>query len=404
MKTGYSIKTWKFVLRCSHPEWLAATEQYYREVLDFYFRLLLQRYELWNLSTFQMQRELECLTLKGRDGRQPVCPLPFQKVPLYFRRSAINKAMGSLKAYLARSRNQQESNCGLPRSIEASVTYFKGMYRDFTDTGITLKVWDGNSWRWMDCKLKGTPFPEDAEVLSPSIVLDNKFCRLHVPVKQETEDARNAKERMKSGDNICSVQFTNTDIFAMCCALDSKGGQLAVHTCRGGDAYRHQCGRLLQKVEASRQNTENDNVQYPNKKYFEHLRNLSEYYAHQVSRQIVDFCVEQQVKTIIMPLYSADFSRMVQYRTGNFTPLHLSSRIREYLKYKAWGAGIIVLEHSADNISNRCAICGGSIKRKGTQFLCVNGHEGSRFLNSARNLGKKCQEDFKGKRMAKTKT
>lgn len=401
MKTGFCIKTIKYQLRCSHAEWFVSTEGYYRDVLNFYYHLLLHRKELWYLNTFQMQRELECLTIEGRDGRKPVYPLPFSKVPLYFRRSAINKAIGCLKSHLGLSRSAdktEEYDSLLPETIDASLTYFKGMYREFTDTGITLKVWDGSSWHWMECRLKGSTFPANAMVLSPSVVLDSKICWLHVPVKQETSDARNAKERMKSGDTICSVQFTNTDIFAMCCVLDGDGKQLAVRTCRGGDSYRHQCRRLLDKIEFSKQYTDKDNVELPNKKYYIHLKNLSEYCAHKVSREIVDFCVEKEVKVIVLPLYNTDFSRMVQYRSGNFTPLHLSSRIRAYLKYKAWEAGIIVLEHSADHTSSRCAICGGSVKKQGSQYLCENGHQGSRFLNSARNLGRKCQEDFRKKR------
>ncbi len=31
---------------------------------------------------------------------------------------------------------------------------------------------------------------------------------------------------------------------------------------------------------------------------------------------------------------------MVQYRSGMYSPLYLGSRIREFLKYKAWIAGI----------------------------------------------------------------
>ena len=76
MKTGYSIKTIKYKLRCSHPEWLTETEKYYRQVLDFYFRLLLEHEEIWELNVLQMQGSLERLTIAGRDGRIPEQPLP----------------------------------------------------------------------------------------------------------------------------------------------------------------------------------------------------------------------------------------------------------------------------------------------------------------------------------------
>lgn len=399
MKTGYSIKTWKFQIRCPHPEWLTLTQQYYREVLDFYFQILLKHEKLWDSGTFQIQRELECITLEGRDGRKPLYPIPYPKVPLYLRRSAINKASANLKSHISRVRSaKDERQHGLPETIEASVTYYKGMYRDFENGKISLKVWDGTKWRWMDCRLKGQEIPKDGEILSPTIFLDNKVWWLHVPIKRETADARTAKERMKNGDNICSVQFTNTDIFAMCCAIDAEGRQLAVYSCRGGDNYRHQCRKLTGKIATSKEYTDRDNVDQPNKKYYMHLKHLSEYWAHKVSREIVDFCVKYQVKVLVLPTYDPNYSRIIQYRSGNFSPLHLSSRIREYLEYKAWDAGIVVLEHRASDVSNRCAVCGGSIKKKGSQYVCVNGHQGSRFLNSARNLGIKCLEDFKGKR------
>ena len=71
MKTGYCIKTIKYKLRCSHPEWLTETEKYYRQVLGFYFRLLLEHEEIWELNVLQMQGALERLTIAGRDGRVP---------------------------------------------------------------------------------------------------------------------------------------------------------------------------------------------------------------------------------------------------------------------------------------------------------------------------------------------
>ena len=43
------------------------------------------------------------------------------------------------------------------------------------------------------------------------------------------------------------------------------------------------------------------------------------------------------------------------YRSGNYSPLHLSIRIRNYLKYKAWAEGILVLELRADGTEKQCS-------------------------------------------------
>ena len=218
---------------------------------------------------------------------------------------------------------------------------------------------------------------------------------LNIPVKQENSDARTARERMAEGTRICSVRFTNTDIFAMCCILDHRGEQVGVYTCRGGAEYRHRCRLLEGKLEKSRPNTEKDSSSQPNRKYYTDLRNLSEHYAHQVSRQILNFCKEKQAGIIVLPDYDKDFTKMAMIKSGNFSPLHLSNRIRSQLQYKAWSEGILVLETRTDGLKDKCAICGGRVKRKGSEFLCENGHQGNRFLNDARNLGRKCQESFR---------
>lgn len=387
MKTGYSIRTWRMRLVCSEPIWLDRTEEYFQNVVEFYYHLLRQHEELWNSSLFDIQRSLELLTLVGRDGRQPTNPLPMGKVPVYLRRAAINKASATVKS-------TQELQSGFPEKLEAKVTFFKGMYSDLTDRSICLKLWNGEKWIWTDCKLKGRPFPQDGQLMSPTLVKEGRRYLLNIPVKQENSDARTAKERMAEGTSLCSVRFTNTDIFAVCCILDEQGKQLAVHTCRGGDAYRHRCKLLETRIQKSRPNTVGDNSPQPNRKYYMHLKNLSEHYAHQVSREILNFCKENQAGIIVLPDYDQNFTRMAMVKSGDFSPLHLSSKIRTNLQYKAWAEGILVLETRTDGLKDKCAICGGKVRRKGNEFLCENGHQGNRFLNDARNLGRKCQDSF----------
>ena len=83
--------------------------------------------------------------------------------------------------------------------------------------------------------------------------------------------------------------------------------------------------------------------------------------------------------------------------SGNWSPLHLRTRIRQYLDYKAWKNGIIVIEVHATGISKICAKCGAEIIRTDTRTelcCCANGHQTNRYLNAVRNLGKKCLTQF----------
>ena len=435
MKTGYSIRTWRMRLFCPQPIWLDRTEEYFQNVVEFYYDLLQKHEELWNDSLFDIQRSLELLTVAGRDGREPVNPLPMGKVPVYLRRAAINKASATVKSILGKaeepnsrkavsqkaqekpqvkpkktpkeatketpqrisqktSPEEQEHSLEFPDTVESKVTFFKGMYSDLTDESIRLKLWNGEKWVWTDCRLKGRSFPADSQLMSPTLVKEEKFYMLNIPVKQENSDARTAKERMAAGTRLCSVRFTNTDTFAMSCILDEKGSQVAVYASKGGREYGHRCKLLMEKIQRSRKNTDNDNCPQPNRKYYMHLKNLSEHYAHQVSRQIVDFCKKNQAGILVLPEYDSNYSKMVMIKSGNFSPLHLSSRIRSYLQYKAWAEGMLVLEARTDGLKDKCSVCGGKIRRKGNEFICENGHQGNRFLNDARNLGRKCQASF----------
>lgn len=46
MKTGYSIRTWRMRLVCPEPIWLDRTEEYFQNVVEFYYHLLRQHEEL----------------------------------------------------------------------------------------------------------------------------------------------------------------------------------------------------------------------------------------------------------------------------------------------------------------------------------------------------------------------
>ena len=125
------------------------------------------------------------------------------------------------------------------------------MYKDFTSSSISLKVWDGNEWHWLHCRLFGEEFPEDAQIMSPSVVFDNEFIMLHVPIKEMTSDTSTVKVRIQDGSKICGVQFTNGNAFAVACIMNECNEELAVRFFKGGNAYVHHCNHILEKIEKS---------------------------------------------------------------------------------------------------------------------------------------------------------
>lgn len=411
MNPGYCITTRRFTLRCKHPEWLKVTQDRYNQVVFFYYRLLLEHTELHQGNNRQMLRGLEMLTIPGRDKRPAPYPLPWGKTPLYFRRAAVNGAIALLRSLQNRGGDTRPAG-----SVDASVVYYKGMYRELDSTGVTLKTFDGEGWRWMRCRLTGDSLERDGgsrkqghalikvqEVLSPAVVILDSGredgIRLHVPVRETVEDARTAKERMRQGESLCSIQFTNTDAIAVACVLDGTGSQEAVGFFKGGKEYRHRCMRLEEKIRRSEEARGGKKAEgeRTNEKYWMHLKHLSEHYAHEVSRELIDFCQEHEVSVIVLAEKWEGTTGAVMKAVGNWSPLHLSIRIREYLRYKAWKAGIVLLEVQPGDAGKVCAQCGAMVRKHKERYECANGHRGNRYLNTARNLGEKCRKDFERK-------
>lgn len=442
-KQYYCVTTRKFILRCGHEEWLQMTQDLYNKVLLFYYQLYLKLEEpnpgtLQGHSNQQILRELEKSTIVGRNKEPVAYPLPYEKVPLYFRRAAINGAIASAKSYLAISKTGKLTK--KTEAFQKGVTYYKGMYQKFTQNHISLKVWNGNKWVWLNCRLSGNYFPDGATVLSPTVNVGNQNNSLLVPVRESVTDGRKAVIRVQEQTNICSVQFSNEDTFAVAVILNSQGGQIAVHFFKGGLQYQHLCKKLLEKIRKSQEamgkssilddpvktsltrsyeNEESSELEMGkkehhlekesilevepehygkneknNKKYWMKLKHIKNYYAHTISRQIVNFSMEYQAGIIILPKYDEKFTKYVMLKAGNWSSLHLSQKIRELITYKAWKSGILVLEVHPGRTSSYCAYCQAAIKKKENTYICPNGHRGSRQINTARNLGKKFLNSF----------
>ena len=410
-KTGYySITVRKFTVLTRRMDWMVKTQELYNEVLGFYYNLYLDVYAE-NAKTDGSDgsrqpgpqnalRELEKLTIVGRDKQPVPYPIPWEKVPLYFRRAAINGAVAAARSYLSRSASiyMKENPGKRTEFFTESVTFYKGMYRDLDENSITLKLWNGTKWQWVRCRLRGNTLPEGGEIMSPALILRKDRGELHIPCKQPVCDGRSAKERMETGERICSVVFTNKDASLVCCITDSGDKMESCLFLKGGAEYAHRCRRILDKINRSREAAGGGNNPYANAAYWEKIKNLNDHYAHQFSRQVIDYCVKHGARILVLPEFDENRKKIIMKQTGKFSPIQLSNSVRRKLKYKAWQAGIVVLEIQQHNISSVCSICGGMAKCSMNSFHCENGHQGNRYLNSARNLGRKCRAGFTARR------
>ena len=208
----------------------------------------------------------------------------------------------------------------------------------------------------------------------------------HIPIKQTIDDVTPIKERMKDENiRVCGVAFSNSDKFAICAILNSKGKLVKSLFISGGDEYRHRTHKIVSKIKKHREKNWSY-AEKDHKNYWIKLNRISEHYAHNISRKIVNFCIENNAK-IISIADLKDINMHFGKRVGKYSPIYLRKRITEYLKYKAFKEGIMITTVRSNYIASKCYKCRGNIKRKELKFVCTNGHEGDYFFNTAMNIG-----------------
>ena len=399
-KIGYSMVTYQVRLYDRHFVWLEQTQKLYANVVEHFFFVLKKEEALLELSDFLLLRALEtkCIGTKEMKakGILPEYPLEgFPKIPLYFRRSAINTAIA-----LARKQAERTQFLHLP------MTLYKGMYQNFTDTSIELKLFNGERWVWVTYPFIGREFPEGAKRFSPMLVRKKKNTYLYVPVSFEVEDIRTVQERMQTEDRICAISFPDYDVLAVAVLFSKEGEELGQKFFRGGKQKEFQRKRILNRLLDSRQSRGGKEQQETaestreNKAIYEKLQNLNRHYAHLISKQILDYCLEQNIKLIVVPKYETgiDFREKRYLKTDAYRWIGRS--IIQKLKYKAFQHGIVVTSIRPYHISDTCSFCGATIQKYneghtagknyygGKLFQCPNGHKGNTAWNSARNIGK----------------
>lgn len=374
--TGYCVKTFRMLLDTEHPEWLKENQKLFHEVQEFYCEVLRCNPGLYGLGSQQILRELELMTIPNKSNPEVMEPIPWEKLPAYFRRAAINSIIGDMKGELTRNPNE------LPKLMTRSSTvFYQRLYKDFTIRRITLHIWNGSEWVWLPCRIHGHDLPDpevnsDVKWMSPTVVIHSEQIFLSVPVRMPVSDGRKLKERMAAGENICAVQFLNRNSFAVACVLDKEGNQLAVHYIHGAPQYVHQCKTYLDKIAQSEKTGGTSGQAKANQKYWMKLKHINEHWAHKVSRELLNFCKEQNVKVLTWEEYDPNYSKAVLKAAGNWSALHLSCRIKEYLYYKAWGDGILIAPVKTFQIKKRVF------------------SDGCKGVQRARIIGRQCLRNF----------
>ena len=204
--------------------------------------------------------------------------------------------------YRIGNEKKQRQKKGKPapaKSFHASVVFYKGMFREFGEGSILLKLWNRYSWIWVGCIYYGRKLPKYGIIFSPAVINRGKKLLLSVPIKFQEKDIRKLKERKVEKEKFCAVHFTASEVLAACVLFSGDGHVTDSYFVRGGKEFAYRRKRLLNRMKRVRKTAGKGRP-----KFKRAIFHLSNYYAHLVSRRILNYCKEKGVKGIIVPKYA----------------------------------------------------------------------------------------------------
>lgn len=395
--------TYKIKFFTENAREIRQTQEKYNELVEKYYNLLFKYEELNNLNKMECLREVEKLTTIGRKKGKPKDYKPAEyiedKAPGLFKRSAINQAIYMVRSYYALlKKSEEDENFKQPQKaqkFDCLVRYYKGMYRDLKPNGeVSIKLFDGEKWNWYKGKFEHWNFKKDCIVQSPVLEVNKKYVMAYVPVVKNREDIPIFSEISKEKDlKICSVVFTNRNKPITAVIVDRDGKfEKSIWLSYGGK-YKNQIQKIQNKKRKNLEENPNIKLQYKVHKTYNLKTNRTvKYYAHVASKQLINFCQENNAKIIVTPAVNPkEFS---QYITKNdrSKPIYLRNAIVEDLKYKTYRTGINFTEVRGGAVARKCYKCGEKVinatgsQEKKIKTQCKNGHKLDYYLNSAMNL------------------
>jgi IS605 OrfB family transposase len=403
-------------------EWFTTTQALFNRVAAFYFDVIQAHPGILDLSSKNALAALERLTHGTKKNPHPVMPLRdvADNVPVVFRRAAINAALGTARSFqsnLARWRRAKEKAESKgrsfhqhppvpPRRWNKSVTLYAGMWKQRTNGHITLKLWDGQTWRWVRFRISGREMPDGWEANSPQVVRRSQAWWLHIPVERDMPRPEKAADQLAKPDaRVCAVDLNINDALAVCTVQAADGTVVASCFIRGGRELHGRRKTLLGWIARNRSKTgliagdEQDNADLWAK-----VRHLDEDTAHRVSRRIVDFAQEHGATIIVFEHLGrflperGKYSRLANSRRAYW----LRGRIFNHTRYKAWEQGLLTCRVNPRDTSRLCAACGNEVIRYSANALREGYQPGAPLVycpacdrrdhadrNAARNIGQR---------------
>jgi transposase len=372
-----------------HADSFAANQALFNRVVAFYFEVIQAHAKVLDLGTYEALTALETLTHATSKKQSPVMPLTeiVPDIPAYFRRAAINAALGSARAFFsslkswrvrkekheAKPAHKGKKNPWTsrppvpPRTWNKSVPFYAGMWKERGGSSILLKVWTGTCWSWIKVRTVGRDVPDGYTMGSPTLVRRGKQWWLHTPIEKTFTSPPKIGEHITTAETaICAIDLNLNEQLAVCTVQTVEGTILATRFIGGGREISGFRKKWLGRIARNRAQTgimaegEQDNADLWRK-----IHNADEQIAHLVSARIVQFAAEQGASILVFEHLGNLKPEKGKYsRRGNTKrAFWMKGRIFTYAKYKAWNRAIITSRVNPRNTSRECHRCHAKIVR-----------------------------------------
>ena len=424
-------------------EWFSTTQSLFNTVAAFYWQVLDGHPAVLDLPAQDVLTTLERLTHPTADSPRPVMPLSevATQVPAYFRRAAIHAALGSMRSFHSHLARWKKAKAKAqlkgkvfqvrppvpPRTWNRSVVFYAGMWKQATNGRITLKLWDGQTWRWVRFRIQGPALPAEWDRDSPQAVRHGVRWWLHVPMRRMLERRPQQAVVQLAADPaplLCAVDLNINDALAVATVQRVDGTVVASRFFRGGDELHGRRKSLLGRIARNRCKTGIIAERQPdNAKLWSKIRHLDEDTAQRLSRRIVDFAQAQGASLLVFEHLGSFRAERGKYsrRANTKRSFWLRGKIFRFSRYKAWNVGIVTCRVNPRNTSRQCSRCGAHVARYGTGEpregyrpgapliwcpVCLK--EGNADFNASRNIAQRlvvrCQQTRQKTRQEKPPT
>ena len=326
-----------------------------------------------------------------KDNQHPKCAefdKRFSKMPSYFRRAVIQKALGTVSSYRTNYKNWQASGQQgkspqlQPDCYWMPTFYNQGMYSSGDGDTVWLKLYNGAEWLWHRIDVRHTDLlyiqKHWNHVKASAPTLEKRYGRYYL--RFAFEESKELYDISKGTSLICAVDLgVNTD--AVCCIMQPDGTILSRKfinfPCDKDRLYT-----ILNRIKKYQRKHGSHNVG----SFWKYAQRVNNEMAKKIATAIVDYAILWSVEVIVFEKLDMRGRKSRQQKLSMWR----KNGIQDMVEHKAHRNAIHVSHICAWNTSRLAYDGSGRLERdSGNHALATfsNGKQYNCDLSASYNIG-----------------